>query len=250
MWRNFRAGCPQTGAERVGAYHQTVYRFLAHLTWGVRQAEGLIQETFDARPARKMKKLVRFHRGGRRTPRRHDSLVHREEGSIMGDILTRLDGGEILGMLTIGGGLLVAAISVIAGCWYHARKLEIEANLKQQMLTRGMSATEIEQVLKASPTTVTPEQVVFTGNAVTDKATLVKLMMAAEMDGKDIARVLEAFGSPERGNEPPQVIQQMRQKAELVGNLIQQAMEAADIEKVVRAFHADRAHNKERVVKD
>jgi hypothetical protein len=33
--------------------------------------------------------------------------------------------------------------------WYRHRRIEIEAALKQDMLSRGMSATEIERVMSA-----------------------------------------------------------------------------------------------------
>jgi SOS response regulatory protein OraA/RecX len=171
----------------------------------------------------------------------------------MGDVVSRLSGGEIIGMLAVGGGLLTAiltaVVGIIAGCWRSARQAEIEANLKQQMLTRGMSAAEIEQVLKASASTTTEEKVAFTGIVNTDKAVLVKIMAENGLEGDDIARILQAFDAPVRGADSPESMQQMRQKAEVVGNLLEQEMEAKDIEKVLRAFQADRAQNKERIAK-
>jgi len=51
--------------------------------------------------------------------------------------------------LAIGGFLLVAAIAVIAKAWRLVRRSEIEADLKREMLARGMSADEIVRVLEA-----------------------------------------------------------------------------------------------------
>jgi hypothetical protein len=45
---------------------------------------------------------------------------------------------------------LICVIPTLAHYWYKARKAELEANLKQDMLQRGMSAAEIQQVLDAS----------------------------------------------------------------------------------------------------
>jgi RNA polymerase sigma-70 factor (ECF subfamily) len=46
LLQNLRAGRPEACAELVRAHYQTVYRFLAHLTHDVHQAEDLTQETF------------------------------------------------------------------------------------------------------------------------------------------------------------------------------------------------------------
>src|SRR5437762_411301 len=43
-----RAGRPEASAELVRGHHQTIYRFLVHLTRDVHQAEDLTQETFAA----------------------------------------------------------------------------------------------------------------------------------------------------------------------------------------------------------
>jgi RNA polymerase sigma-70 factor, ECF subfamily len=48
LLRDLRAGRPDACAEVVRAHYQAVYRFLAHLTRDVHQAEDLTQETFAA----------------------------------------------------------------------------------------------------------------------------------------------------------------------------------------------------------
>jgi hypothetical protein len=51
----------------------------------------------------------------------------------------------IFGWLT-----LVTVVPTIAHYWHKTRKAELETSLKQEMLQRGMSAAEIQQVLEAS----------------------------------------------------------------------------------------------------
>ena len=48
QWQALRAGHPDACAELVRTNYQTVYRFLAHLTRNVHEAEDLTQETFAA----------------------------------------------------------------------------------------------------------------------------------------------------------------------------------------------------------
>jgi hypothetical protein len=44
---------------------------------------------------------------------------------------------------------ICAAVPVIAHYWYRIRRAELDAILKQEMLARGLSADEIERVLRA-----------------------------------------------------------------------------------------------------
>ncbi|HWA99013.1 MAG TPA: hypothetical protein VG713_11000 [Pirellulales bacterium] len=71
--------------------------------------------------------------------------------------LSRQSAGELVPIITIVGGLLVGAFTIVAYAWasVHSatlahRRAELDAALKQDMLNRGMSADEIERVLKAS----------------------------------------------------------------------------------------------------
>jgi hypothetical protein len=48
-------------------------------------------------------------------------------------------------------GLLLVLACVFAGVWSSAKHKRLEAELKQDMLDRGMSAEEIEQVIEATP---------------------------------------------------------------------------------------------------
>jgi hypothetical protein len=74
----------------------------------------------------------------------------------MGDILSKLDGGEILGLcgialglIAIVGGITVAISKVVANYYRKVQLDEIEATLKLEMIQRGMSADEIVRVLEA-----------------------------------------------------------------------------------------------------
>jgi hypothetical protein len=58
--------------------------------------------------------------------------------------------GLLMGLIAVTGGLLIGLVAVIGGLINEHRRLEVEAGLKQQMLERGMSAEEIQQVLQAS----------------------------------------------------------------------------------------------------
>ena len=74
----------------------------------------------------------------------------------MHDLLTKLDGGEFLGLcgivaglFAILGGITVAITKVVAVHYRKTQLDEMEATLKMEMIQRGMSADEIKQVLEA-----------------------------------------------------------------------------------------------------
>jgi len=65
------------------------------------------------------------------------------------DLLSRMNGGQLIAIVAVAGGLLCGIIGIIAGSWQKVRRAEIAAALKQDMLNRGMSADEIRTVLEA-----------------------------------------------------------------------------------------------------
>ncbi len=67
----------------------------------------------------------------------------------MGDLLARLSGEDVGGIIVCAGGVIFAVTLVVSVCWYKIRKSEIAAALKQDMLNRGMSAEEIKTVIEA-----------------------------------------------------------------------------------------------------
>lgn len=67
----------------------------------------------------------------------------------MSELLSKFDSGELIGLFTVGGGILCGLVAIIGGitssAWQKARIIE----LKQDMLNRGMSADEIQTVIEA-----------------------------------------------------------------------------------------------------
>ena len=71
----------------------------------------------------------------------------------MSDILDRLGSGDLFPVVIVsivfGSLLLLSVFAIIATCVYKIRRHSIAAQLKQDMLDRGMSAEEIKTVLEA-----------------------------------------------------------------------------------------------------
>lgn len=67
----------------------------------------------------------------------------------MVDLLSRVDGGNLAFIISLAALLLFGLISYYIGVWYTLRRSEIEAELKREMIQKGMSADEITQVLNA-----------------------------------------------------------------------------------------------------
>lgn len=111
----------------------------------------------------------------------------------MTEFFSRFSGGELIGLFAVGGGLLFAAISVIATQWSRVRVTESESVLKQLMLDKGMSAAEIEQVMKAGQASSSAQTISSTGIEALDKAALAQRMVDNGYEGQDIERVLKAY---------------------------------------------------------
>lgn len=116
------------------------------------------------------------------------------------DFLDKLDHQELFSLaggtvVTIAGSL-VAIVAIIATAWRRTRVAEMQLALKQQMLEKGMSAAEIEQVMRASqepaPAVAAP---LILGNDVHDKAAVVQHLVDNGYHGEDIERVLKAYQS-------------------------------------------------------
>ena len=67
----------------------------------------------------------------------------------MGAYLSSLPFWQLILLLIIGGGLTISLVAIVGAFWTDIRKREISAALKQDMLSRGMSADEIRIVLDA-----------------------------------------------------------------------------------------------------
>ncbi len=151
------------------------------------------------------------------------------------ELLSKLAGDELLVLIIVIGGLLLAAITIIAAHWRHVRVAEIQAALKRQMIERGMSAGDIEKVLQASTAPNAEEaDVQFTGNPGEDKARLVNLLIDNGYEAGDVQRILLAFHDPACAGQEARDI---AQKAGALRVLIDNGMESEDIEKVLRGFN-------------
>jgi hypothetical protein len=67
----------------------------------------------------------------------------------MSEFLSKFDGGQLIGLVAVAGGLLCGVTVIIVGGWQKTWRAEIAAALKQDMLNRDMSAEEIRTVLDA-----------------------------------------------------------------------------------------------------
>jgi hypothetical protein len=61
-----------------------------------------------------------------------------------------LDPDTLVLVLIFGGGMVVGLVGIIAHHWRRLRQTEIETEMKREMLNRGMSAEDVERVIKAS----------------------------------------------------------------------------------------------------
>jgi hypothetical protein len=68
----------------------------------------------------------------------------------MEDLLSRLHSDDVTGIVIFVLTFLAGMIVWLTLQWRLHRRTELEAALKQDMLNRGMSAEEIERVMRAS----------------------------------------------------------------------------------------------------
>ncbi len=58
-------------------------------------------------------------------------------------------GGLLIPLLAIAGGIVIALTAVVTSHYRKSQRDEMDTTLKLEMLERGMSADEIERVLRA-----------------------------------------------------------------------------------------------------
>jgi hypothetical protein len=61
--------------------------------------------------------------------------------------------GLLMGLIAVSRGLLIALTAVVGHFFVDFRRLQVEGELKMQMLERGMSADEIKVVLETPMST-------------------------------------------------------------------------------------------------
>ncbi len=68
----------------------------------------------------------------------------------LADVFARFDSHQLLWIFGFAlPGMIIAVAAIIAGVWWKLRKTQLEVQLKQSLAERGLSAEEIERVLKA-----------------------------------------------------------------------------------------------------
>jgi hypothetical protein len=68
----------------------------------------------------------------------------------MNEVLSRFNPGQLEEFVTLTIVFASGLIIFLAWQWRLHRRTEMEVSLKHEMITRGMSADEIERVLRAS----------------------------------------------------------------------------------------------------
>ena len=111
----------------------------------------------------------------------------------MSELLDKFNAGQLIGLTAVMIGPLIAIVAIITGGWRSVRVAELEASLKQQMLDKGMSAADIEQVMQANQKSSRSGKVVPTGTGSIDKAALAHSMVENGYEAGDIERVLLAY---------------------------------------------------------
>jgi hypothetical protein len=78
-------------------------------------------------------------------------------------MLSKMNGGEVIGFVAVLGGMAISVAAVLGWAWTEVRggecrtrQFELETDLKRDMLNRGMSADEIERVLRAGKAETAP----------------------------------------------------------------------------------------------
>jgi hypothetical protein len=144
----------------------------------------------------------------------------------MGEILSRMEGGELIALVAVGGSCLVGLTAVILALWGRVRIREMETVLKQQMLERGLSPAEIEQVVRARPASAHRSA---PPRADSTWPELVTALARHGMSGEDIQRILAAFDGVSEADFTP------RERAVLVLKMLRSGLDAEDIERVLLA---------------
>jgi hypothetical protein len=69
----------------------------------------------------------------------------------MSELVTRLNGEELLALVSICGSFLTVITAIIAYNWRVAKVAEMENQLKREMVSQGRCGAEIAQVVQARP---------------------------------------------------------------------------------------------------
>jgi hypothetical protein len=71
------------------------------------------------------------------------------EQRIMYELLSKMEPGQLIGLVSVVGGLACGIVAIVMGVGLETRRVELAAALKKDMLERGMTAEEIRIVMDA-----------------------------------------------------------------------------------------------------
>jgi len=158
--------------------------------------------------------------------------------NILKDLIT----GHPVLFLVVAGVLVCFLMMFVSNVVVQSRRLrvaELEAGLKRNMIERGMSAADIEQVLRAS---TQRSETRFDGSPATAKEVLVRTLTTQQYSGQEIERVLRAFGQhagPENDAPSGAFSRALSSKLAIVRKLAQQDTSVDEIEAVLRTYTED-----------
>ncbi len=125
------------------------------------------------------------------------------------ELLSKLNGDDLVGLCMMAAFALVAVAWAAATQWRRVRIAELNIELKQQLLERGMSAAEIAQVVAAGengrrgggfPWGLAGPARLWCSDT---RAALTENMVQAGYDAAEIERVLRAWGTGPGAPPPP-----------------------------------------------
>ena len=67
----------------------------------------------------------------------------------MHELLSKIEPGQIIGLVAVIGAFACGIVGIVMGVGLVTRRVELAADLKKDMLERGMSAQEIRMVMEA-----------------------------------------------------------------------------------------------------
>ncbi len=67
----------------------------------------------------------------------------------MYELLSKMEPGQLIGLVSVVGGLICGIVAIVTGVGLEVRRVELSAALKKDMLERGMTAEEIRIVMEA-----------------------------------------------------------------------------------------------------
>src|SRR5262249_1083773 len=116
-----------------------------------------------------------------------------ERGLVMEEFLAKFNAGEVIGLVAVLIGPVIAVVAILATNWRRVRIAGMGGAPKHTMLDKGMSAAEIGQGMNAHPCWTGSSAISASGNEAQDRAALVQRMVDEGYEGEDIERVLKAY---------------------------------------------------------